>query len=62
MDGVVPEPEGGAHNDHEEAARLLDPILLRAMDELSAMSVPQLLEKRYQRFRNMGQFFSPSNS
>jgi acetyl-CoA carboxylase carboxyl transferase subunit alpha len=61
VDGVVPEPEGGAHMDHEEAARLLDPILLSTLGELSAMPVPQLLEKRYQRFRRMGQFFtSPS--
>ncbi len=62
VDGVVPEPEGGAHTDHDEAARLLDPLLFNALNELSAMPVPQLLEKRYQRFRNMGQFFSPSNS
>jgi acetyl-CoA carboxylase carboxyl transferase subunit alpha len=62
VDGVVPEPEGGAHTDHDEAARLLDPLLFSALNELSAMPVPQLLEKRYQRFRNMGQFFSPANS
>jgi acetyl-CoA carboxylase carboxyl transferase subunit alpha len=62
VDGVVPEPEGGAHSDHEEAARLLDPILLGALEELSAMPVPQLLEKRYQRFRNMGQFFTSPSS
>jgi acetyl-CoA carboxylase carboxyl transferase subunit alpha len=61
IDGVVPEPDGGAHTNHEEAARLLDPILLRTLEELSAIPVPQLLEKRYQRFRRMGQFFaSPS--
>jgi acetyl-CoA carboxylase carboxyl transferase subunit alpha len=62
VDGVVPEPEGGAHSDHEEAARLLDPILLSTLEELSATPVPQLLEKRYQRFRNMGQFFTSPSS
>jgi acetyl-CoA carboxylase carboxyl transferase subunit alpha len=62
VDGVVPEPDGGAHLDHDEAARLLDPLLLSAMTELSELPVPQLLEKRYQRFRNMGQFFTPTNS
>jgi acetyl-CoA carboxylase carboxyl transferase subunit alpha len=62
VDGVVPEPEGGAHTNHEEAARMLDPVLLRALEELSAIPIPQLLEKRYQRFRRMGQFFtSPSD-
>jgi acetyl-CoA carboxylase carboxyl transferase subunit alpha len=58
VDEVVPEPEGGAHANHEEAARMLDPILLSTLEELSATPVPQLLEKRYQRFRRMGQFFT----
>jgi acetyl-CoA carboxylase carboxyl transferase subunit alpha len=58
VDGVVPEPEGGAHTNHEEAARMLDPILLRTLEDLSAIPVPELLEKRYQRFRAMGQFFT----
>jgi acetyl-CoA carboxylase carboxyl transferase subunit alpha len=62
VDGVVPEPEGGAHNDHAEAARLLDPVLLSALDELSATPAPQLLEKRDQRFRRMGQFFTSPSS
>ncbi|MFZ0821785.1 MAG: acetyl-CoA carboxylase carboxyltransferase subunit alpha [Candidatus Acidiferrales bacterium] len=62
VDGVVPEPEGGAHNDHEEAARMLDPVLLRTLDELSATPAPQLLEKRYERFRRMGQFFTSPSS
>ncbi len=62
VDGVVPEPEGGAHTQHEEAARLLDPILLRTLEELSATPVPQLLEERYQRFRRMGQFFTSTSS
>jgi acetyl-CoA carboxylase carboxyl transferase subunit alpha len=62
IDGVVPEPDGGAHTNHEEAARLLDPILLRTLEELMSIPVPQLLEKRYQRFRRMGQFFATSSS
>jgi acetyl-CoA carboxylase carboxyl transferase subunit alpha len=60
VDGIVPEPEAGAHEDHEEAARLLDPVLIRALDELSALSTRDLLERRYQRFRRMGQFFEPA--
>jgi len=62
IDGVVPEPEGGAHQDHEEAARLLDPVLLNALTELSSVPVPRLLETRYLRFRRMGQFFQSSES
>ena len=59
IDGVVPEPEGGAHTDHEQAAQLLDRELFRALNEVSAIPLPELLERRYQRFRRMGQFFTP---
>jgi acetyl-CoA carboxylase carboxyl transferase subunit alpha len=60
VDGVVPEPEGGAHTDYEQAAQLLDVELFRALTELSAIPLPELLERRYQRFRRMGQFFTPN--
>jgi acetyl-CoA carboxylase carboxyl transferase subunit alpha len=55
VDEIVPEPEGGAHSDHEAAAQLLEPVLVRALDEFSAKSVPELLERRYAKFRRMGQ-------
>ena len=38
IDEIVPEPEGGAHSDHEAAAQLLEPVLLRALDDLSSKS------------------------
>ena len=56
VDDVVPEPEGGAHVDHEGTARLLDPFLVRALDNAASFSVPDLLRRRYQKFRRMGQF------
>jgi acetyl-CoA carboxylase carboxyl transferase subunit alpha len=55
VDEIVPEPEGGAHSDHEAAAQLLEPVLVRALDELTSKSVPELLELRYAKFRRMGQ-------
>ncbi len=55
VDEIVPEPEGGAHSDHEAAAQLLEPVLMRALDELTVKSVPELLERRYAKFRRMGQ-------
>jgi acetyl-CoA carboxylase carboxyl transferase subunit alpha len=55
IDQIVPEPEGGAHSDHEAAAQLLEPVLLRALDDLSSKSVPELLQLRYAKFRRMGQ-------
>jgi acetyl-CoA carboxylase carboxyl transferase subunit alpha len=56
VDEIVPEPEGGAHVDHEAAARLLDPVLVRALDSLSSLAAPDLVRRRYQKFRRMGQF------
>ena len=35
IDEIVPEPEGGAHNDHTAAAKMLDAVLARSLDELS---------------------------
>lgn len=58
IDEVVPEPEGGAHLDHEQAARLLAPVLQSALSELSAVPVDKLLQTRYDKFRKMGQFFA----
>jgi acetyl-CoA carboxylase carboxyl transferase subunit alpha len=56
VDEVVPEPEGGAHVDHEATARLLDPVLVRSLDDLTSLTVPELLRRRYAKFRRMGQF------
>ncbi len=58
VDEIVPEPEGGAHTDHEQAARLLQPVLERALHELSPLPPATLVEQRYQKFRRMGQFFA----
>lgn len=57
VDEIVPEPEGGAHEDHEAAAQLLDPVIERNLVELSAMTPRDLLAARYEKFRRMGQFF-----
>ena len=57
IDEIVPEPEGGAHLDHEAVARLLYPVLVRSLEELVRLPAPELLERRYLKFRRMGQFF-----
>jgi len=58
IDEIVPEPEGGAHGDHAAAAKLLEPVLARSLDELSRLSPQQMIEQRYDKFRRMGQFFA----
>jgi acetyl-CoA carboxylase carboxyl transferase subunit alpha len=58
IDEIVPEPEGGAHNDPEGTAKMLDPFLTRALAELSRLSARQIVDQRYEKFRRMGQFFA----
>ena len=58
IDGVVPEPPGGAHTDHDAAAAFLDSALQKYLAELKNIPIPQLVASRYNKFRNMAQFFS----
>jgi acetyl-CoA carboxylase carboxyl transferase subunit alpha len=55
VDGIIPEPAGGAHNDYETATALIDQALSAALAEVSALSVPQRLDQRYAKFRRMGE-------
>lgn len=54
VDEVIPEPPGGAHRNVEETAKTLAEWLGRKIDEMSAMPIPVLLERRYARIRNWG--------
>ncbi len=56
IDGVIPEPLGGAHNDHLAAANALKEAVLKALETLEPVASAQLLEERYQKFRKMGEF------
>ncbi len=58
VDEIVPEPEGGAHANHEATAHLLDSVLERNLLELLQLTPRQLTESRYAKFRRMGQFFN----
>ena len=58
VDGIIPEPEGGAQNDWDAAAAALKTTLQQALTELAALTPEQLIEDRYNKFRNMGNFFS----
>jgi acetyl-CoA carboxylase carboxyl transferase subunit alpha len=57
IDDIVPEPEGGAHRDHEAAANLLDVSLQKHFSELKKIPPADLLVSRYNKFRNIAQFF-----
>src|SRR5271166_4465506 len=57
IDDIVPEPEGGAHRDHEAAANLLDVTLQKHFAELKRIPPSDLIKSRYNKFRNIAQFF-----
>jgi acetyl-CoA carboxylase carboxyl transferase subunit alpha len=57
IDDIVPEPEGGAHRDYEAAANLLDVSLQKHLAELKEIPASDLIVSRYNKFRNMAQFF-----
>lgn len=56
IDEVIPEPEGGAHRNYEEAAATVKEAVVRHLGELKDVPEEQLLSERYQRFRRMGAF------
>ena len=56
VDGIVPEPQGGAHHDHQAAAELLKASIVESLDALAKHSPDKLLAARYDKFRAMGVF------
>lgn len=56
IDGIIPEPLGGAHNDHVAAASSFKEAVLAAITELEQLPIPELLETRYQKFRALGKY------
>jgi acetyl-CoA carboxylase carboxyl transferase subunit alpha len=56
IDGIVREPDGGAHLDHDEAARLLGEALRDALDDLVDLPGDELRRTRRAKFRSLGVF------
>jgi acetyl-CoA carboxylase carboxyl transferase subunit alpha len=56
VDGIVPEPFGGAHHDRAAAAGLLRQSLVENLVELEKETTAKLLATRYEKFRGMGVF------
>src|SRR6188474_2053037 len=54
IDGIVPEPEGGAQVDHDGAAALLREALVAHLDELAGIPAEELRRGRRAKFRSMG--------
>lgn len=58
VDEIIPEPEGGMQNDPASALASVDERLQFHLREVQALSSEKLLEARYQKFRNIAQFYS----
>ena len=56
IDGIIDEALGGAHRGLEDTAFNLKKVVLEAVEELEKIPVDELVEKRYQKFRQMGVF------
>ena len=56
IDEIIPEPPGGAHADHDAAAKALQETLLRQLDELRGLKPDKLVRRRREKYLRMGQF------
>ncbi|NBW67077.1 acetyl-CoA carboxylase carboxyl transferase subunit alpha, partial [bacterium] len=56
IDEIIPEPEGGAHTNHEGTADALREVLIRNLDELRRLKPDKLVRRRREKFLRMGQF------
>ena len=56
VDAVIPEPPGGAHTDHDEAARLLAAGLEEALEAVESQDPQERRRARHRKFRGMGVF------
>jgi acetyl-CoA carboxylase carboxyl transferase subunit alpha len=56
IDGVIPEPVGGAHHDHATTALSFREYVCKELDHLCSLSTKTLLQERYDKFRKFGEW------
>ncbi|WP_078555469.1 acetyl-CoA carboxylase carboxyl transferase subunit alpha [Bacillus alkalicellulosilyticus] len=56
IDEIIPEVKGGAHRDIKEQSDAIDLVLEQSLQELSLYSKDQLVEKRYEKYKNIGKY------
>jgi len=56
IDRIIPEPLGGAHKDHQEAAKMLKGVLKEEISNLLKIKPEKLIENRLEKFGSMGEF------
>jgi acetyl-CoA carboxylase carboxyl transferase subunit alpha len=60
VDGIIPEPIGGAHTDYAVSAANLKSALLTQLAVLKGIPPDQRLQDRYSKFRAFGQVHEPA--
>jgi acetyl-CoA carboxylase carboxyl transferase subunit alpha len=60
IDRIVPEPGAGAHEEYDEAARMLDEVLKQTLEEASRQSRAEREAARYTKLRAMGGWLRPA--
>jgi len=60
IDHVIPEPLGGAHRDPHTVAHSLDQYIAKTLRDLKRQKIENLLERRYEKFRNLGEVMEPA--
>jgi len=60
IDSIIPEPLGGAHRDPHTAAHSLEQFIAKALRDLKRCKTENLLERRYAKFRSLGQYIETS--
>jgi acetyl-CoA carboxylase carboxyl transferase subunit alpha len=58
IDGIIPEPGEGAHTDPDNAAEAVRTTLRASLAELTGLTPKELIDGRYNKFRQMGSFFT----
>ncbi|MFD1851102.1 acetyl-CoA carboxylase carboxyl transferase subunit alpha [Oceanobacillus bengalensis] len=56
VDQVIPEPKGGAHKNVEGQAQMIDKVLTESLTYLSEFSSGELLEKRWEKYKRIGDY------
>jgi acetyl-CoA carboxylase carboxyl transferase subunit alpha len=56
IDGIIKEPQGGAHRDPKESAQRVKTIVMKSLQELNPHSPEELIQKRIEKFSRMGVF------
>lgn len=56
VDRIISEPTGGAHRDHKLSAKAVKEAIVKALGLLNKKSIEKLLQDRYTKFRNLGEY------